>query len=127
LNVTSGGIEFYGKRYSRAPTVGIAAVAGKWESARGTAIMGGEGINISQTLTIKPDGSFHWEAGSGGVVSGEAVSNNTKNKSGRISIAGSTVTFHGDDGSAESFTFLPVPGDPVSAVAIGSDMFTRIE
>lgn len=127
LTATSNGIEFYGKKYARPTTVGIAAITGKWESARGTAVWGGEGVVVTQTLIIDRDGSFHWEAGGGGTVSGRAVSNEGMNLTGRLQIAGSTMTFHGSNGTAESYTFLPLPDSPIVAFSLGPNMFTRVE
>jgi hypothetical protein len=126
LTVTADGIEFYGKRYARPTTAGIAAIAGKWESARGTAIYGGEGINMTNTLIIDRDGSFHWETGVGGEVSGRAVSNET-NRTGKLQITGSTMTFLGKDGTEASYTFVPLPGSPIVAFSLGSNMFTRAD
>ncbi len=127
LTVTSNGIEFYGKRYAKPSSVQVSALAGRWESSRGTAQWGGEGINQTHTLTIGADGSFHWEAGGGGVVSGRAVYQETRNLNGKLQIAGSTMIFHGEDGSVESYTFAPVPGDPIVAFSLGSNMFTRVQ
>ena len=126
LTVTSDGIGFYGKRYARPTTVGIAAIAGKWESARGTAISGGEGINMTHTLIIDAGGFFRWETGVGGVVSGEAVSNEN-NRTGKLRIAGSTMIFLSKEGTEESYTFLPLPGNPIVAFSLGPNMFTRAE
>jgi len=126
LTVTSDGIEFYGKRYARPTTVGIAPIVGKWESARGTAISGGEGIMMTHTLIIDQDGSFHWETGEGGVVSGRAVSNET-NRTGKLRITGSTMTFLRNEGTEESYTFVPLPDSPIVAFSLGSNMFTRVE
>jgi len=127
LTATPDGIEFYGKRYARPATVAIAALAGKWDSARGTALWGGEGIMMTQTLIINRDGSFRWEAGTGGVVSGEAVSNAAKNMAGTVKISGSTMTFYGSEGAVESYTFLPLPGDPIVAFTLGNSTFTRTQ
>ena len=126
LTVTSDGIEFYGKRYARPTTVGIAAIVGKWEAARGTAIWGGEGINMTHTLIIDRDGSFRWDSGTGGVVDGRAVANET-NRSGKLRITGSTMIFVGNDGAEESYTFVPLPGNPIVAFSLASNMFTRAD
>ena len=56
LTVRPTGIEFHGKRYSRPATATIADLVGQWESARGMAVVGGEGVNTLNYLTVDPDG-----------------------------------------------------------------------
>lgn len=120
LKGTPNGIEFYGKRYTRPETVSVEKLAGSWQSAR-TAF----DLTVTHELEIGADGSFHWVSGTGGVVAGRAVARENRNLRGKLTIRGLTATFKGDDGSVQNYTFLPVPGEPVGAFAIGRDMFVR--
>jgi hypothetical protein len=124
LSVHPGSIEFYGKRYAVPTPVGIAAIAGRWESARGTAIAGGAGIITVSELDIRADGRYQWGATTGGVVSGRAVVAD-RSMSGHVSVTGLTMTFSSDAGASTSHTFLPVADQPVVAFGLDSNMFTR--
>ena len=123
LTTNPNGIEFYGKRYARPGTVLVSALAGSWESERGMAITGGEGINSFSTLVIQADGQYRRTGGMGGVVAGRAATGGAKDSAGKLTIKGSTIIFRGDDGTITSQTFVPVSGDPVRAFSIYSDMF----
>ena len=125
LTTNPDGIEFYGKRYARSGTVLVSALAGSWESVRGTALMGGAGINSFSTLVIQADGRYRRTGSIGGVVAGKAVSGGAEASVGKLTIKGSTIIFRGDDDTITSQTFVPVSGDPVRAFSIDSDMFTR--
>jgi hypothetical protein len=125
ITVRPDGIEFYGKRYAKAVPVGLAAIAGRWEAARGTAIVGGEGANRMSTLVIQSDGRYQRLSTTGGVVSGRAVASD-RSMTGQVMVKGLTITFTSDAGVATSHTFLPVAGSPVSAFSVDADMFTRV-
>jgi hypothetical protein len=127
LNELPSGIEFYGKRYARPASVSVAELAGRWESARGTAVVGGEGINVASTLVIQDDGRYRWTGAMGGVVSGRAAASEGKARAGTIEISGATIVFRADDGTVTSHTFLPVAGTPLVAFSIDSDLFSRVE
>ncbi len=126
LTVRPTGIEFYGKRYARPATVNVPDLAGRWESARGTGVAGGEGINNLNTLTVEPDGRYRWTGTTGGVVAGRAAAAESS-RSGKLKISGQTILFEADDGTASAHTFLPVAGVPLGAFSIDADLFTRIE
>ncbi len=118
------GIEFYGKRYAKPARVTLAAIAGRWESARGTAIAGGPGINRVSTLVIQADGRYQWDSTTGGVVSGRAVAAD-RSLSGQVIVKSQTILFTSDNGRTTSHTFLPVAGTPTEAFSVDADMFTR--
>jgi hypothetical protein len=124
LAVNPDGIEFYGKRYSKAVSAELAAIVGRWASARGTAITGGAGINRASELVIQADGRYRWDSATGGVASGRAVATD-RSVTGTVSVKGLTIIFRSDAGST-SHTFLPVAGSPVSAFSVDADMFTRV-
>ena len=124
LVVHPGGIEFYGKRYARPAAVSVAGIAGRWESARGTAIGGGPGIITASILLVQPDGRYQWTSTTGGVVAGRASAGGTAS-SGTLAISGATLTFRTDDGTPAAHTFLAVAGDPVDVFTLDSKMFTR--
>lgn len=126
LTVRTSGIEFYGKRYARPTTAKLADLVGRWESARGTAIPGGDGVNALNSLTVEPDGRYRWTGSTGGSVEGRAVAEESS-RTGRLNISGQTITFRADDGSVTTHTFLPVAGEPLGAFSIDTDMFTRID
>lgn len=127
LKETPIGIEFYGKRYSRPIVVTIAAVAGRWESTRGTAVSGGSGINATKAFIIEPNGRFRWTGIVGGEVAGRSRAARGETWTGMVTIAGSTILFHGDDGTVVAHTLLPAAGDPVVAFSLDSDLFTRVQ
>lgn len=124
LTVRADGIEFYGKRYAKPARADLAALAGRWESARGTAIAGGSGIHRVNELVIQPDGRYSWSSTTGGVVSGRAAASD-RTASGQVTVRGQTIVFRSDDGTTRSHTFVPVAGTPVTAFSVDSDMFTR--
>ena len=124
LTVLPTGIEFYGKRYSRPMTVMPSDLVGRWESASGTALAGGEGINSLSTLIVETDGRYRWNGTVGGVVAGQATTVG-RSSSGTVVIAGQTMTFAADDGSTIARSFLPFGGEPVEAFSLDADMFTR--
>lgn len=126
LTVHPTGIEFYGKRYSRPMTVKPADLVGRWESARGTAVAGGEGVNRLATLIVEPDGHYRWADTVGGAVYGRATAEGSSS-SGTLLISGQTITFKADEGSIVARTFLPVVGEPLEAFSMDTDMFTRID
>lgn len=125
LTVNANGIEFYGKRYSRAATVPLAAIAGRWDAARGTAIAGGAGINRISELVIQADGRFQWVATTGGVVSARAAATD-RSMVGQAAIRGLTMVLRSDAGTTLSYTFLPAGGSPVTAFSLDGDLFTRV-
>jgi hypothetical protein len=125
ITVRPDGLEFYGKRYARPAPTTVAAIAGRWESARGTAVAGGEGVNRSGVLVIQADGKYQWAATTGGVVAGRAAATDTS-MTGTITISGATMTLRSDTGAVTSFTFLPAAGTPVQAFSLDADMFTRV-
>jgi hypothetical protein len=125
LTVHADSIEFYGKRYAKPAAATVAAIAGRWEAARGTAIAGGQGINTVSSLTITPDGRYQLASVTGGVVAGRAAAGE-RAASGRVTIKGLTIVFTSDDGPTRSFTFLPAGGTPVTAFSIDADLFTRV-
>jgi hypothetical protein len=125
ITVNPSGIEFYGKRYSKPVPANVAAIAGRWESARGTAIGGGAGINTVNALVIQADGRYQWASTTGGVVAGMAVAGD-RAMSGEVTIKGLTIIFTSDNGKTTSHTFLPAAGVPVSAFSVDADMFTRV-
>ena len=92
LTVHPDSIEFYGKRYSKPVRVRLGAIAGRWESARGTAIAGGPGINTVSSLVISADGHYQWLTTNGGVVGGRAVAGE-ESTSGEVLVTGLTITF----------------------------------
>ena len=124
ITVNPDGIEFYGKRYSKPAVVSVPAIAGRWESARGTAITGGPGINRVSELVIAADGHYQWLTTIGGVVQGRVASND-RSLSGTVAVRGLTITFTSDAGTTTSHTLLPAAGQPVSAFSVDADMFTR--
>jgi hypothetical protein len=126
LTVTADGLQFHGKNYTRAVSVPAAALAGRWESARGTALWGGEGIIATQTLRVDADGSYQWEGAGGGVVGG-AAGYAGSTSAGRLTVSGSTLTLQAADGSRTAYTFLPLPGEPLVAFSLDSSLFTRVE
>lgn len=126
LKVTESGIEFYGKRYSRPVGVTVGQLAGQWESARGTAITGGEGINTITNLMIEADGRYRWSGTTGGEVAGRAAAS-VVSRSGRLSIVGSTMTLTADDATIVARTLVAVSGTPVSAFSLDADLFTRVK
>ena len=126
LTVRPAGIEFYGKRYSRPGSATTADLVGTWEAAQGTAVGGGDGINRLSTLIVEADGRYRWAETVGGVVDGEASAGGDS-WTGTLSISGQTVTFDADDGALDVRTFLPVPGEPLSAFSLDDDLFTRVE
>jgi hypothetical protein len=91
------GIEFSGKRYARAVSVPVSALVGSWEAARGTAIVGGSGVNTVSTLVVRGDGRYQWSAVTGGAVAGRAA------------VGEKAMT-----------------GDPVVAFTADGDAFTRV-
>jgi hypothetical protein len=124
ITVNPEGIEFYGKRYSKPASASLAALAGRWESARGTAITGGAGINRVSELVIAADGRYQWVSTTGGVVQGRAVASD-RSMSGTARVSGMTIVFTTDAGTSSSHTLLPAAGQPVNAFSVDSDMFTR--
>ncbi len=110
LTIRPGGIEFYGKRYT----------------APGTAIAGGSGINSLISFSVESGGRYHWTNTTGGVVAGRATAAGSS-RSGKLKISGQTIRFEADDGTAASYTFLPVPGVPLGAFSIDADLFTRMD
>jgi hypothetical protein len=124
ITTHSDGIEFYGKRYSKPSSASLAAIAGRWESARGTAIAGGAGINRVSELAISADGRYQLGSTTGGVVSGRAVAAD-RSMSGTVTVKGLTIILRSDAGTTSSHTFLPAAGSPVSAFSMDADMFTR--
>lgn len=125
LRVTEGGIEFYGKRYSKPVTVSVADLVGLWEAARGTAITGGEGINTATTLSIGANGRYRWTGVTGGAAAGRATAGGVT-RTGKLSVSGQTMTFLDDDGTASARTLLPAAGTPVAAMSLDTDLFTRV-
>jgi hypothetical protein len=124
VTVHPDGIEFYGKRYSTPQLVDLAAIAGRWESARGSAIAGGAGISKVSQLVIAADGRYQWVSTIGGAVEGRAVAGD-RSMSGTVAVRGLTIVFRSDTGTTSSHTLLPAAGRPVSAFSLDSDMFTR--
>jgi hypothetical protein len=126
LTARPDGIEFYGKRYTKPVSVPLTAIAGQWESARGTAIAGGSGINVASSLVIQPDGRYQWMSTTGGTVAGRATATEATMR-GTVTVKGLTIVFTPDKGAATSHTFLPVAGSPTSAFTVDANMFTRRE
>ena len=126
LTVRPEGIEFYGKRYTKPVSVPLTAIAGQWESARGTAIAGGSGINVASSLVVQPDGHYQWMSTTGGTVAGRATATEATMR-GTVTVKGLTIVFTPDKGAATSHTFLPVAGSPTSAFSVDANMFTRRE
>lgn len=124
ITVHPDAIEFYGKRYSKPSSVNLAAIVGRWESARGTAITGGRGINRVSELVITADGRYQWVSTIGGVVAGRAVADD-RSMAGTVTVRGLTIIFKSDTGTTSSHTFLPAAGQPVTAFSVDSDMFTK--
>ena len=124
ITVHADGIEFYGKRYSKPAPASLAALAGRWEAARGGAITGGSGINRVTELVIAADGRYQWVSTTGGVVQGRAVASD-RSMSGTARVSGLTIVFTTDAGTSSSHTLLPAAGQPVNAFSVDSDMFTR--
>ena len=124
LVIHPSGIEFYGKRYARPVTVAIADLAGTWEAASGSAITGGDGVNVLSSLIVEADGRYAWADVVGGVVEGRATSTR-RSTSGTLQIARQTMTFTADDGSVVARTFLPVGGEPLEAFSLDAELFTR--
>lgn len=124
MTVHPDAIEFYGKRYAKPAATTVAAIAGQWESARGTAIGGGQGVNRATTLVIQSDGRYQWASTTGGVVAGRAAAAD-KSMSGQLTISGATMTLKSDAGTVTSFTLLPVAGTPVQAFSLDADLFVR--
>jgi hypothetical protein len=126
LTIRPGGIEFYGKRYTAPGTAKVSELVGRWESAHGTAIAGGSGINSLISFSVESGGRYHWTNTTGGVVAGRATAAESS-RSGKLKISGQTIRFEADDGTAASYTFLPVPGVPLGAFSIDADLFTRMD
>jgi hypothetical protein len=126
LTARPDGIEFYGKRYTKPVSAPVTAIAGRWESARGTAIAGGSGINVASSLVIQPDGRYQWMSTTGGTVAGRATATEAT-RSGTVTVKGLTIVFTPDKGAATSHTFLPVAGSPTTAFSVDATMFTRRE
>jgi len=125
LEETATGVAFLGKRYWRPVVVDLSALAGTWESARGTAIAGGEGVNTVVTLIIETDGAYRLIGTTGGAVAGRAAATQ-RIGSGMLSLAGATMTLQDADGTAVSRTFLAAPGEPVTAFTLDGESFTRV-
>lgn len=125
LTIHPTGIEFYGKRYSMPRTVQPADLVGRWESARGSAVSGGEGINRLSTLIVEAEGRYRWEGAVGGIVAGLAAAGGSSN-SGTLAISVQSITLKADDGSVDAHTFLPTAGEPLEAFSLDADMFTRL-
>lgn len=125
LTETPTGIEFAGKRYWRPMVVDARAVAGAWESARGTAIAGGEGVNAVATLAIEGDGAFRWIGTTGGAVAGRTAADQREVR-GTLRVSGATLIFRGAGGAETSRTFLVAPGEPVTAFTLDGEVFTRV-
>jgi len=126
LTVRPDGIEFYGKRYTKPVSASLTAISGRWEAARGTAIAGGSGVNVANSLVIQPDGRYQWASTTGGTVAGRAAASEVT-RTGTVTVKGSTIVFTPDSGAATSHTFLPVAGSPVTAFSVDANMFTRRE
>lgn len=126
LTVRPTGIEFYGKRYSRPMTVKLSDLVGRWESALGTAVAGGEGVDRVSTLVVEADGHYSWSGTVGGIVAGRASANESSS-SGTLLISGQTMTVQADDGALVARTFLPAEGEPLEAFSVDADMFTRMD
>ena len=120
IKQTPNGIEFYQKRYTKPEPVAVAEIAGRWESAKSIGA-----IATTHVLRIASDGSFTWKTDRGGVVAGRAVYSSVRDSRGKVTVRGTIITFHNDDGTTETLTFLRVPGNPIKAFSIGMDMFTR--
>jgi hypothetical protein len=127
LTVHPDSIEFYGKRYARPASVSVAALAGHWQSTRGMAVVGGQGINTTSTLIVEAGGRYRWSSITGGVVAGRAAADTDAMAAGTLSITEATATFRADDGTVVSRTFLPMSGTPIAAFSLDADMFTRAE
>ena len=127
LTVHPNGIEFYGKRYARLVSASIAAMVGRWEAARGSAVTGGAGINTMHTLVIEPDGRYRLRGITGGIVAGRSASGGELDRSGKLTITGATLVLTADDGTTSSHTFVPVAGDPLNAFSLDTDLFTRAD
>lgn len=127
LTVRPNSIEFYGKRYSQPVSASIAAVVGRWEAARGSAVTGGAGINTMDTLVIEPDGRYRLRAVTGGIVAGRSASGGELDRSGKLTITGATLVLTADDGTTSSHTFIPVAGDPLNAFSLDTGLFTRVD
>lgn len=124
LTVHPDAIEFYGKRYAKPAAVTLPAIAGRWEAASGTAIVGGQGLVRASTLVIQPDGHYQWTSTTGGVVSGRATAQD-RAMGGQAAVSGATLTLKSEAGTVTSYTFLPAGGVPVQAFSLDADMFTR--
>lgn len=124
LSVRPDGIEFFGKRYIKPVTVELASIVGRWEAIRGTAIVGGAGVNEVNSLEISADGRYRWTSVSGGSVSGRAVASE-ETASGTVTIKGTTIVLHSDAGTTTEYTFLPAGRNPVTAFSLDTDLFTR--
>jgi hypothetical protein len=125
LTVRPDGIEFYGKRYAKPVSVEPGAIVGRWESARGTAIAGGSGVNTASTLVIEPGSRYQWLDTTGGVVAGRAAASE-RAMTGVVTVTGATMVLTSDAGAATSYTFLPVAGTPITAFSIDGSVFTRV-
>jgi hypothetical protein len=125
LIVRPDGIEFYGKRYTKPVVVSAAALVGRWQSARGTAIAGGSGINVASTLVIQADGRYNRSSTTGGTVAGRAVASDNA-MTGTVKITGTTIAFAPDSGSSTAHTLLAVAGDPIRAFSVDANMFARV-
>jgi hypothetical protein len=80
---------------------------------------------MSHELVIGADGSYQWGQGTGGVVEGKAVGGGFSNRAGTMKVDGRLATFTAKDGSVESYTFLAMPGDETTVIAIGSNLFAK--
>ncbi len=126
LTLRPDGIEFYGKRYTKPVEVALAALAGRWQATRGTAIAGGPGINVASALSIGADGRYEWSSTTGGVVAGRAAASD-KTMTGTVRITGATtIVLTPDSGAATTHTLLAVSGSPTAAFSVDANMFTRV-
>jgi hypothetical protein len=126
LTARPDGIEFYGKRYVIPRRVELSSLVGRWEATRGTAIAGGEGVNVAASLVIDGNGRYQWASVTGGVVSGRAAATERAG-TGTVTIRGATLQLRADAGTMTTHTFLLAGGTPVQTFTLDRDVFVRVK
>jgi hypothetical protein len=82
-------------------------------------------MTATNELTIGADGSFRWTGATGGRGDGYVAFGGARDVRGKLTLRGSTAIFKADGGAVETYTFLRMPGEPVTVFSLGRLMFAR--